>query len=129
MTLRGAGAVLAGFVTVFVLSIGTDQILHMLKVYPPWGQPMSYPLFMLATGYRVVYTVLGGYVTARLAPHAPMRHVLVLGVIGLVFGVVGVVVAITHRELGPLWYPIAIALTALPCTWVGGLLYRARRPQ
>jgi FtsH-binding integral membrane protein len=129
MTLRGAGAVLAGFGAVFVLSLGTDQILHMLKVYPPWGQPMSDPLFLLATGYRIVYTVLGGYITARLAPHAPMRHVLVLGILGLVFGTVGVIVAITHRELGPLWYPIAIALTALPCTWVGGLLYRVQRPE
>jgi hypothetical protein len=129
MTLRGAGAVLAGFGAVFVLSLGTDQILHMLKVYPPWGQPMSDPLFLLATGYRIVYTVLGGYITARLAPHAPMRHVLVLGILGLVFGTVGVIVAITHRELGPLWYPIALALTALPCTWVGGLLYRVQRPE
>jgi hypothetical protein len=128
MTLRGTGAVLAGFVTVFVLSIGTDQVLHMLKVYPPWGQPMSNPLFLLATGYRIVYTVLGGYITARLAPHAPMRHVLVLGIIGLVFGAVGVVVAITHPELGPLWYSVAIALTALPCAWIGGLLHRAQQP-
>jgi predicted acyltransferase len=128
MTLRGAGAVLAGFVTVFVLSIGTDQVLHVLKVYPPWGQPMSNPLFLLATAYRIVYTVLGGYITARLAPHAPMRHVLVLGIVGLVFGAVGIVVAITHPELGPLWYPVVIALTALPCAWIGGLLHRAQRP-
>jgi hypothetical protein len=24
----------------------------------------------------------------------------------------------------PAWYPIAIALTALPCAWLGGALYR-----
>jgi hypothetical protein len=29
-----------GIVAVYVLSLGTDQVLHMLKVYPPWGQPM-----------------------------------------------------------------------------------------
>jgi hypothetical protein len=57
-----------------------------------------------------------------------MRHVLVLGILGLVFGAVGVIVAITHRELGPLWYPVVIALTALPCTWLGGLLHRRRHP-
>jgi hypothetical protein len=128
MTWRGTGAVLAGFVTVFVLSLGTDQVLHMLRVYPPWGQSMSGPLFLLATGYRIVYTVAGGYITARLAPHAPMRHVLVLGVVGLVMGAVGVMVAMTHRDLGPLWYPVAIALTALPCTWLGGVLYRRGQP-
>jgi hypothetical protein len=129
MTGRGAGAVLAGFGAVFVLSLGTDQVLHMLKVYPPWGQLMSNGLFLLATAYRTVYTAAGGYITARLAPYAPMRHVLVLGVVGLVMGAVGVIVAITHSGLGPLWYPVAIALTALPCTWLGGMLYRRRQPE
>jgi hypothetical protein len=25
-------------------------------------------------------------------------------------------------HLGPAWYPIAIALTVLPCAWLGGVL-------
>ena len=33
-------AVFVGFVSVAVLSLGTDQLLHMLKVYRPWGEPM-----------------------------------------------------------------------------------------
>ena len=40
---RSVFAVFLGFVTVVVLSLGTDQILHVLKVYPPWGQPMYQP--------------------------------------------------------------------------------------
>lgn len=24
------------------------------------------------------------------------------------------------------WYPIALVLTALPCAWLGGAVYRAR---
>ena len=125
---RSTGAVLAGFVAVVVLSLGTDQVLHMLKVYPPWGQPMAGGLFALATAYRIVYTVAGGYITARLAPHAPVRHALILGVIGLVPGVGGVMVAIAKPELGPLWYPIAIAVTGVPCAWLGGvLLHRSRQ--
>jgi hypothetical protein len=35
--LRSAGAVLAGFFAVVVLSLVTDQVLHALQVYPPWG--------------------------------------------------------------------------------------------
>jgi hypothetical protein len=125
---RSTGAVLAGFVAIVVLSLGTDQVLHMLKVYPPWGQPMAGGLFALATAYRIVYTVAGGYITARLAPHAPVRHALILGVIGLVPGVGGVMVAIAKPELGPLWYPIAIAVTGVPCAWLGGvLLHRSRQ--
>ncbi len=46
---RSVGAVVAGFVAVFVLSVGTDQVLHALKVYPPWGEPMAGALFVLAT--------------------------------------------------------------------------------
>jgi len=125
---RSTGAVVAGFVAIVALSLGTDEVLHVLKVYPPWGQPMAGGLFALATAYRIVYTVAGGYITARLAPHAPVRHALILGVIGLVPGVGGVMVAIAKPELGPLWYPIALVLTGLPCAWLGGvLLHRSRQ--
>lgn len=121
--LRSVGAVLAGFVAVFVLSLGTDQVLHMLKVYPPWNQPMYDPgLNFLALAYRIVYTVFGGYLTARLAPRSPLRHAFVLGIVGLIMATVGVI-ATSGMNLGPRWYPIALALTALPCTWLGGVLY------
>ena len=80
-------------------------------------------LNLLALAYRIAYTVFGGYLAARLAPHAPIGHAFVLGVVGLVFGVLGVI-ATSGMDLGPRWYPIAIAVTALPCTWLGGVLYR-----
>ena len=96
---RSTGAVAAGFVAIVVLSLGTDQVLHLLNVYPPWGQPMAGGLFVFATAYRVVYTVAGGYLTARLAPRAPLRHALILGLVGLVPGVAGVMTAITEALL------------------------------
>ena len=80
-------------------------------------------LNFLALAYRIIYTIVGGYLTARLAPRNPMRHVLILSLIGLAMGVLGVV-ATSGLDLGPRWYPIAIAATALPCTYLGGLLYR-----
>lgn len=127
--LRSSAAVLAGFVVVVGLSLGTDQLLHVLDIYPPWGQPMFEPgLNLLALSYRIVYTVAGSYVTARLAPHSPMRHVWVLGVIGFVIGIAGAMATIPMK-LGPAWYPIALAVTALPCAWLGGVLYRARHAE
>ena len=121
---RSIGAVLAGFFAVVVLSLGTDQVLHVLDVYPPWGQPMPEPaLNLLALTYRIIYTVIGNYLTARFAPHSPMRHVWVLGSIGLFLGTLGAIATIP-MNLGPAWYPIGIALTALPCSWLGGVLYR-----
>lgn len=116
-------AVLVGFFTVAILSLGTDQVLHMLDVYPPWGQPMfSTRLNALALSYRIVYTVFGAYLTARLAPRNPMRHALILGAIGFAVGLTGAIAAIP-LDLGPSWYPIAIVLTALPCAWLGGVLH------
>lgn len=72
--LRSAGAVLLGFIAVVALSLGTDQALHSLDVYPPWGQPMyDTGLNLLALSYRIVYAVIGSYIAARFAPRAPDR--------------------------------------------------------
>ncbi len=123
--LSSSAAVLAGFIAIVVLSLGTDQLLHSLGVYPPWGQPMyDTGLNLLALSYRIIYGVLGSYITARLAPRSPMRHALILGAIGLVLSLAGAITAITMADLGPSWYPIALALTALPCAWLGGALHR-----
>jgi len=125
---RSTAAVLAGFVAIVALSLGTDQVLHMLSIYPPWGQPMREPgLNLLALAYRTLYAVVGCYITARLAPRNPMRHALVLGSVGFVLSLAGAIAAITMADLGPNWYPIALVLTALPCAWLGGVLHR-RRP-
>ena len=126
--LRSVLAVLAGFLAVAGLSLATDQVLHELEVYPPWGQPMWDPgLNVLALSYRTIYTILGGYITASLAPRSPMRHVVILGIIGLIAGTAGAVTAISLANLGPNWYPIALAVTAFPCVWLGGWLYTVKR--
>jgi hypothetical protein len=123
--LRSAAAVFAGFVAVVVLSLATDQVLHVLQVYPPWDQPMFDPrLNLLALTYRSEYTVVGVDIAARLAPQSPMRHALVLGIIGLAAGTAAAIVTISQFDLGPDWYPIALAVTALPLTLLGGSLYR-----
>jgi hypothetical protein len=121
---RSLGAVLLGFAVVVLLSLGTDQVLHTLQVYPPWGEPMHDPaLNLLALAYRCVYTVLGMYLTARLAPRSPLRHALVAGAIGTVMAAAGALATIP-LDLGPAWYPIALTVTALPCAWLGATLHR-----
>ena len=119
---RSILAIFLGFITVVVLSLGTDEVFHLIGVYPSWGQPMNDPgLNLLALSYRIIYTVLGSYIAARLAPSSPMLHAWVLGVIGCVIGTAGAIATIP-LHLGPAWYPIAIAATALPCAWLGGRL-------
>jgi hypothetical protein len=120
---RSVAAVFLSFLAVVVLSLGTDQMFHVLNVYPPWGEPMYAPeLNLLALSYRSVYGILGGYLTARLAPHSPMRHVWVGGGIGFALSLVGVIGA-SQMNLGPMWYPILLAATALPTSWLGGVLF------
>jgi drug/metabolite transporter (DMT)-like permease len=122
-TLKSIGAVLAGFVGVVVLSLGTDIVLHAAGVFPPWGQPMSDALFLLATVYRTIYCIAGSYIAARLAPDRPMAHTLALGIVGLVVSTVGAVATWNKGpEFGPHWYPAALIVTAIPCAWLGGKL-------
>jgi len=121
--LRSIGAVLAGFLAVVILSLGTDIVLHATGVFPPWGRPMSDALFLLATVYRTVYGVVGSYITARLAPDRPLQHALVGGFIGLVLSIVGAVATWNRGPaFGPHWYPLALIVLALPCAWLGGKL-------
>src|SRR5512134_1497548 len=76
-------ALLVGFLAVVALSLGTDQLFHVLGVYPPWGEPMrDAGDNILALTYRCIYAVLGSWIAARLASEAPMRHAIALGVIG-----------------------------------------------
>jgi hypothetical protein len=91
-------------------------------LFPPLDLPMhDSGLLILAFAYRGVYVIFGSYLVARFAPYAPMQHALVSGLIGLVLGIAG---AIAQWNLGSHWYPIAIALTALPYAWLGAVLHR-----
>jgi hypothetical protein len=117
--LRRIGAVLAGLLAIFILSIGTDVALQATGVFPPFGQPMVDALFLLALAYRIVYGAAGCYIAARLAPDRPMQHALALGVVGLVLSTAG---AVAMWDAGPAWYSLAVIAIALPCAWVGGRL-------
>jgi hypothetical protein len=119
---RSILAVVLGFVVVVVLSIGTDEALRAAGIFPALGHSMSNPLFLLATIYRTVFGVLGGYITARLAPYKPMKHALVGGGIGFVLSIAGAAMAWNRPEFGPHWYPLALVVTALPSAWLGAKL-------
>jgi hypothetical protein len=126
---RSVLAVFVGFFVGAALSLGTDQVLHVLHVYPPWDQPMRDPaLNLLALSYRCVYNVVGFYIIATLAPRNPMRHLWIGAAIGFVLSSGGVVAAM-KVDLGPLWYPILLAFATFPCAWVAGTLHqRVARP-
>ena len=119
---RSIGAVFAGFSAIFVLSLGTDQIFHCARDLSALG-PADARNRLARFGLRLSpdLRLFGCYLTARLAPYAPMGHALTLGVIGTVLSTLG---AIEMWNFGPNWYPVLLAASSLPSAWLGGFLHR-----
>jgi hypothetical protein len=122
---RSILAVLSGMVVTIAITLATDEILHKVGIFPPWGASMVgyHGALLLATIYRTVYGVLGSYITARLAPSRPMRLALIGGFIGLAVSAAGA--AATWNKgpaFGPHWYPLVLVVLALPTAWAGGML-------
>jgi hypothetical protein len=124
---RSILAVAAGFVAVVVLSEGTDFVLRTAELFPPLERVDAYTtaMFVAATIYRTLAGAVGGFVAAILAPRAPVGHALALGAIGLALSTLG---AVVMWGVGPAWYPLTLALLALPSAWLGGVL-ATRRPR
>src|SRR5262245_59407989 len=122
MNWKSIWAVFAGILFIVVVTTLVDIVLHAAGVYPPTDQPLSNGLALLATAYRVVISVAGARLTARLAPSNPLKHALILGVVGTVLGLIGVV-ATWNLGLGPRWYPIALTVLAIPQCWIGGKIF------
>jgi hypothetical protein len=125
MNWKSIWAVVAGVLFIFVVSILVDIVLHVAGVYPPMGEPIGNGLALLATSYRFVVGIGGGWLTARLAPDKPLKHAVILGAVGIVLGLVGV--ALTwNQNLGPRWYAMALVVLAVPQCWLGGKIFEAR---
>lgn len=124
---RSALALLAGFITVVILSIVTDLAMRAIGVLPQLGQPPAGRSLMIAFAYRTVYSILGSYIVARLAPYRPMEHALASGMVGLILGIVGAVATWNAGpEYGAKWYPLALIASSLPCAWIGAKLHLQR---
>lgn len=116
-------SVIAGFLTVALLSTLTDFILENTGVFPSYQDQLTYgsPIWLLVTAliYRSIFAVVGGFVTAKLAPSNPSKHVMILAILGTIGGVAGI---FAGWQYGNQWYPIALAVTAYPLVWYGGKL-------
>ncbi|HEX6124682.1 MAG TPA: hypothetical protein VFZ23_04850 [Pyrinomonadaceae bacterium] len=124
--LKSIGAVFAGLVFIFVTHSGVDLALESLGIFTPPNERFDTPwMVVTATIYRTVLSIAGCFLTGVLAPSRPMLHSLILGFIGLFLSTAAAVVTIP-MDLGPAWYPIALAVLSVPCAWVGGKLAELR---
>lgn len=119
---RSILAVLAGIVIGIVLSTVSDFALHASGLAPSIKDGWPNRLLALATVYRSIYGILASYVIARLAPNRPMGHSLVAGTLGMIVSFLGAI-ATWSTTVGQHWYPVALALTAIPTAWIGAKLW------
>ena len=134
-TWKSIGAVFAGLLVVIVVTTLVDVVLHVLRVYPPMPDPeagvpvvpLTNGLAVLASSYRLVISIAGAYLTAKLSPGRPLRDAVLLGFVGTALGAFGAWKT-WDMGLGPHWYAISLAVLAIPQCWFGGWLFVRRHP-
>jgi hypothetical protein len=120
--LRRMGAVLAGFFLIGLLGFLADTVLQQLGILPiPTEHKFETRHALLALSYHLLFAVLGGFATARLAPDHPIAHVITLGILGIVISTLGLI-AIIILDLAPAWYGWSLIVFSIPVTWIGGKL-------
>jgi hypothetical protein len=88
-------------------------------MFPASGGGGSESPYALALAYRTAFAVLGGWVTAGLAPAAPTRHAALLGGLGVMLAGAG---AAAQWTLGHHWYTLSLVVMSLPATLAGARL-------
>ena len=113
-------ALLGGFATMAALVAVITALLQ--KLTPGWvserGAPKPGYIFV-NLGYSFLAAAAGGYVTAWIAAHNPLVHVLALAITVLLLAALS---ALQQRGKQPVWYMLAlVALTPLG-VFAGGLV-------
>lgn len=119
--LKSIRAGVVGIAVGVAFSLITDSILQNIEIIPKDNLWVGTNIILLIIFYRTVYNVLGAYITAKLAPQNPMKHALVVGVLGTIVSIIGVIICL-KLHLGPLWYTVVLAVLAMPSAWLGGKL-------
>jgi hypothetical protein len=117
---RSIVAIGAGFLFIGALAFGTGAALHAAGIVPAPGEPMTdLGDVLLETAYVAVLAIAGCWLAARLAPDRPMRHALILGLLGLAFNVMGAAATWGQR---PIWAVALNLALVMPYAWIGGRL-------
>ena len=121
---KSIGAILAGWMLGAVLSVATDFLMDKLGIMSMENFRQNPPVIvLLVIVYRFIFNATGCYLTAKLAPSNPMKHVMVIGVIGTILAILG---SIAMWDKAVAWYNISILLIALPSAWLGGKIYLSK---
>jgi len=118
-------AVVAGFVFTLVVTLALDVLMTKFGMFTKHAVNVTTGAWLIAVAYRFVVGTGGAWITAKFAPRRPLFHALIGGAIGTALGLVGLVMAmIKGPEMGPLWYAVAVLITILPGSYIGGILVK-----
>ena len=101
---------------------GTDAMLESIGILPKGNLFVDAKLILLVIFYRAIWSFIGCYIAALLAPRNPLRHSIILGAIGVALSTVGAI-ANTKMHLGPNWYAWTLVAISLPISWLAGKFY------
>jgi hypothetical protein len=113
-------ALLAGFLTMAALIALFTALLR--KLTPGWvAEPQkSKPGYVFVNlGYSFLAAAAGGYVTAWIAEHNPLIHVLALAITVLLLAALS---ALQQRGQQPVWYMLTLVALTPVGILAGGLL-------
>ncbi len=117
--LSSLGACIAGILAGVAPTLLTDYVLEAIGVLPSGNLYVATWLIWVVLAYRIAFTILGCYVTARLAPRSPMIHAVAVGLLGAVAAAFGAY-ATRDMNLGPSWYAWTLAVLTIPTGVIAG---------
>ena len=117
---RSILAIVAGFVLTGALIVGTTFAVTaaMPGAFDARQVPTSTGILLLMHLYVAVYATLGCWVAARLAPSRPMRHAMIVGVLGCLVNLANPNI----WSMYPLWSNLVSVTTPLLWGWIAGTI-------
>jgi hypothetical protein len=109
-----------------VTALGMDAVLRSLA--PAWfgpnGRVDSVPVLLFALFYGLLFSVLGGYVTALIAKRQELQHAFILGLLQFAMGLIATV---KFYDTAPLWFHVSFLVLLIPANVFGGQLRMAQK--
>jgi len=111
--------VIVGFVVWSVLWLGSNQVLQVAfpDAFTADDVATGSTVLLIALALSVLFSVLAGWLTARMAKTPDNRPAVYLGILLLI---VGIAVQAAYWDAMPLWYHLAFLLLLLPAAMLGG---------
>jgi len=113
-------ALAAGFATMAILV--TVMTVLMQKFVPDWTESAGTPTLaytFVNLGWTFIAAAAGGYLTAWIAQHNPLVHVLALAIAVLLLAALS---ALQQRGVLPIWYLLGLVTIVPIGAFVGGVV-------